>query len=73
MIVVILPERMLEVGLNQAYEKFNEGSEKFLTEQGIANSGPASKIVILFFIAVCCGVIGKESNTSVEVCWKFLC
>lgn len=59
MIAVILPERLLEVGLNTAYEKFNEGAEAFLAEQGIANSGPASKIVLLFFIACCCGVIGK--------------
>lgn len=59
MIAVILPERILEVGLNMAYEKFNEGAEKFLAEQGIAHSGPASKIVLLFFIAVFCGIIGK--------------
>lgn len=58
MIAVILPERILEVGLNTAYEKFNEGAGKFLSEQGISNSGPASKIVLLFFIAVSCGVIG---------------
>lgn len=58
MIAVILPERTLEVGLNAAYEKFNEGAAKFLDDQGVANSGPASKIVLLFFIAVCCGVIG---------------
>lgn len=59
MIAVILPERILEVGLNTAYEKFNEGAGKFLTEQGISNSGPASKIVLLFFIAVTCGVVGS--------------
>lgn len=59
MIAVILPERILEVGLNTAYEKFNEGAEKFLAEQGISNSGPASKIVLLFCIAVCCGIVGK--------------
>lgn len=58
MIAVILPERILEVGLNTAYEKFNEGAGKFLSEQGISNSGPASKIVLLFFIAVTCGIIG---------------
>jgi len=58
MIAVILPERILEVGLNNAYEKFNEGAAKFLEEQGVSNSGPASKVVLLFFIAVNCGVIG---------------
>ncbi|CRK98821.1 CLUMA_CG011941, isoform A [Clunio marinus] len=58
MIAVILPERILEVGLNTAYDKFNEGAGKFLAEQGVSNSGPASKIVLLFFIAVCCGIIG---------------
>lgn len=59
MIAVILPERILEVGLNTAYEKFNEGAAKFLDDQGITNSGPASKIVLLFCIAVNCGIIGK--------------
>jgi hypothetical protein len=58
MIVVILPERILEVGLNVAYEKFNEGASNFLSEQGISNSGPASKVVLLFFIAVFCGILG---------------
>lgn len=58
MIIVILPERILEVGLNTAYEQFNEGASKFLAEQGISNSGPASKIVLLFFIAVFCGILG---------------
>lgn len=58
MIIVILPERILEVGLNTAYEKFNEGASKFLAEQGISNSGPASKVVLLFFIAVFCGILG---------------
>lgn len=58
MIVVIIPERILEVGLNTAYEKFSEGAEKFMSEQGINNSGPASKVVLLFFIAVNCGVVG---------------
>lgn len=58
MIVVILPERTLEVGLNIAYEQFNEGASKFLSEQGISNSGPASKVVLLFFIAVFCGILG---------------
>lgn len=58
MIVVIIPERILEVGLNTAYEKFSEGAEKFMSEQGINNSGPASKVVLLFFIAVNCGIVG---------------
>lgn len=58
MIIVILPERILEVGLNTAYEKFNEGASKFLAEQGISNSGPASKVVLLFFIACFCGILG---------------
>lgn len=59
MMVVIVPERTLEVGLNTAYEKFNEGASKFLDEQGVSSTGPASKIVLLFFIAVCCGVVGE--------------
>lgn len=59
MIAVILPDRTLEVGLNTAYEKFNEGASKFLDDQGVTGAGPASKIVLLFCIAVCCGFIGE--------------
>lgn len=66
MVVVILPERTLEVGLNTAYEKFNEGASKFLDDQGISNSGPASKVVLLFFIAVSCGVIGELRLSAVK-------
>lgn len=59
MIAVILPERILEVGLSTAYQKFNDGATKFLDDQGISNSGPASKVVLLFFIAVNCGIVGE--------------
>lgn len=38
MIVIVLPERTLEVGLNNAYNKFNEGASSFLENQGMSNS-----------------------------------
>jgi len=59
MIAVILPDWTLEVGLNQAYEKFNQGATQFLAEQGIESGGPASKIVLMFFIACMCGIVGS--------------
>lgn len=65
MIAVILPERTLEVGLNTAYQKFNEGAAKFLDEQGVSSTGPASKVVLLFCIAVCSGVVGELENQNV--------
>lgn len=58
MIVLIVPETTLEVGLDRAYRSFNESASVFLEGQGLNSSGPASKIVVKFFIAVSCGVLG---------------
>jgi hypothetical protein len=58
MMILIVPEKTLEIGLDSAYRSFNEGASNFLQNQGLSSSGPASKIVIQFFIAVTCGIVG---------------
>lgn len=58
MVILIVPETTLEVGLDPAYRSFNESASVFLEAQGLNSSGPASKIVVKFFIAVSCGVLG---------------
>lgn len=58
MIVIIIPDTTLDLQLNLALVKLNESAAVFLSEQGISNSGPASKIVIFFFISVMCGILG---------------
>lgn len=58
MVVLIVDESMLETGLEDAYSSFNQSASKFLTEQGLPSSGPASKIVVKFFIAIGCGILG---------------
>lgn len=57
MIVLIIPESILDVGLNTAFELFNQSASQFLINQGISSHGPASKIVIYFFLAFFCGGI----------------
>ncbi|KAM8708922.1 hypothetical protein ACLKA7_015831 [Drosophila subpalustris] len=59
MIVLIIDERILETGLEDAYTSFNASASKFLTDQGLPSSGPASKIVVKFFLALGCGVLGS--------------
>uniref|UniRef100_A0A1B0C954 Uncharacterized protein n=1 Tax=Lutzomyia longipalpis TaxID=7200 RepID=A0A1B0C954_LUTLO len=58
MMVLIVDEGTLEVGLDRAYRVFNESASVFLESQGIASSGPASKIIVKFCIAVMCGLLG---------------
>ncbi|XP_059613464.1 transmembrane protein 161B [Phlebotomus argentipes] len=58
MMVLIVDESTLEVGLDRAYRVFNESASVFLESQGIASSGPASKIIVKFCIAVMCGLLG---------------
>ncbi|XP_055625643.1 transmembrane protein 161B [Toxorhynchites rutilus septentrionalis] len=58
MVILIVPETTLEVGLDQAYKSFNESASVFLEAQGLNSTGPASKIVVRFFIAVSCGILG---------------
>ncbi|XP_030373087.1 transmembrane protein 161B [Scaptodrosophila lebanonensis] len=59
MIVLIIDERILETGLEDAYASFNASASKFLTDQGLPSSGPASKIVVKFFLALSCGLLGS--------------
>uniref|UniRef100_A0A1I8PRS8 Transmembrane protein 161B n=1 Tax=Stomoxys calcitrans TaxID=35570 RepID=A0A1I8PRS8_STOCA len=59
MIVLIIDEKILETGLEDAYASFNASASKFLNEQGLQSSGPASKLIVKFFMAVCCGILGS--------------
>ncbi|KAM7357524.1 transmembrane protein 161-like emei [Cochliomyia hominivorax] len=59
MIVLIIDESILETGLEDAYASFNASASKFLNEQGLQSSGPASKIVVKFFMALACGILGS--------------
>ncbi|KAK6617548.1 hypothetical protein RUM44_005136 [Polyplax serrata] len=58
MIILIIDENNLELGLETAYQIFNKNAVTFLQKQGINSSGPASKIVLKFFLAIWCGLIG---------------
>nr|XP_023013091.1 transmembrane protein 161B [Leptinotarsa decemlineata] len=58
MMVMIVDEKNLEVGLESAYTSFNQSAASFLEKQGLSSTGPASKIVLKFFIAVWCGILG---------------
>uniref|UniRef100_A0A1B0BZM8 Transmembrane protein 161B n=1 Tax=Glossina palpalis gambiensis TaxID=67801 RepID=A0A1B0BZM8_9MUSC len=59
MIVLIIDESILETGLEDAYASFNSSAAKFLSQQGLESSGPASKIVMKFFMALGCGILGS--------------
>ncbi|XP_044262118.1 transmembrane protein 161B [Tribolium madens] len=58
MMVLIVDENTLELGLEDAYNSFNKSASVFLSKQGLNSSGPASKIVLKFFIALWCGILG---------------
>merc|ERR550539_1264616 len=59
MLILIVDENTLETGLDEAYASFNESAANFLAENaGLESSGPASKLVLKFFIALWCGSIG---------------
>merc|ERR1719367_2448558 len=59
MMILIVDENTLETGLDEAYSSFNESASAFLAENaGLDSSGPASKLVLKFFIALWCGSIG---------------
>ncbi|XP_048507408.1 transmembrane protein 161B isoform X2 [Athalia rosae] len=59
MMVLIIDENTLEIGLDKAYVSFNESASAFLDNQGLSSSGPASKIVLKFFLALWCGLLGS--------------
>jgi len=59
MMVLVVNEDTLETGLEDAYKSFNNSAAQFLqTNAGLDSSGPASKLVLKFFIALWCGLIG---------------
>ncbi|KAF7995567.1 hypothetical protein HCN44_006674 [Aphidius gifuensis] len=59
MIVLIIDENTLEIGLDKAYTSFNHSASTFLGNQGIHSAGPASQIVLKFFLALWCGLLGS--------------
>nr|XP_012153345.1 PREDICTED: transmembrane protein 161B isoform X1 [Megachile rotundata] len=59
MIVLIVDENNLEIGLDKAYASFNHSASLFLDNQGLSSTGPASKIVVKFFLALWCGLVGS--------------
>ena len=59
MLILVVDENTLETGLDEAYNSFNESASVFLAENtGLDSSGPASKLVLKFFIALWCSSIG---------------
>lgn len=58
MMIMVVDERNLESGLESAYQSFNSSAASFLGSQGLQSSGPASKLVLKFFLALWCGLIG---------------
>ena len=60
MIVLIADENFLEFGLLPAYQSFNESAFKLLESHSIADSasGPTSLLMLKFWLAVWCALIG---------------
>lgn len=58
MMILIVDESMLELGLENAYVSFNESATNFMSQQGLQSTGLTSKIVLKFFIAIFCGLMG---------------
>jgi len=59
MVVLLVEENTLETGLDEAYKSFNNSAAAFLENNaGLDSAGPASKLVLKFFIALWCGLIG---------------
>ncbi|KAL6263097.1 hypothetical protein P5V15_005899 [Pogonomyrmex californicus] len=59
MMILIVDENKLEIGLEKAYISFNHSASQFLDTQGLSSTGPASKIVLKFFLAIWCGLLGS--------------
>lgn len=59
MMILLVDESTLETGLDKAYSSFNDSAATFLEKNtGLDSSGPASKLVLKFFMAMWCGLIG---------------
>lgn len=59
MVVVVIPEKTLDLKVNSALDKFNQSAVNYFMDQGISSNGPASKILILFFMTIVCGILGS--------------
>uniref|UniRef100_A0A1B6JMN0 Transmembrane protein 161B n=1 Tax=Homalodisca liturata TaxID=320908 RepID=A0A1B6JMN0_9HEMI len=58
MMILIVDERNLETGLETAYSSFNESAAVFLENHGLDSQGPASKLMLKFFLALWCALTG---------------
>ncbi|XP_026764606.2 transmembrane protein 161B [Galleria mellonella] len=58
MMVLIVDDTNLEVGVDPAYDSFYENASKFLENQGLSSVGPASKLILKFFLAIWAAIIG---------------
>ena len=65
MVLGFQDESTLETGLDSAYTSFTNSAASFLEQNtGLDSSGPASKLVLKFFIALWCGLIGENKLYS---------
>ncbi|XP_075230518.1 transmembrane protein 161-like emei isoform X2 [Lycorma delicatula] len=58
MAILIVDESNLESGLETAYTSFNQSASIFLQNHGLDSQGPASKLILKFFLALWCALIG---------------
>ena len=58
MAILIIHDEMLEFGLEKAHQEFSDNAWKFLRQQGIDSSGPASLMTFRIVLAIVCAVIG---------------
>lgn len=59
MIILVIDESKLDVRLDTAYRSFNATSTAFLHNHGLSSQGPASKLIVKFFLALWCAVTGS--------------
>lgn len=58
MAILVIPETMLDFGLEKAYAEFAKGAMGFLSTQGLESSGPVSLLSIRIGIALTSAVLG---------------
>lgn len=58
MCILIIDESILETGLENAYRSFNSSAFSFIEKQGMSSDGPASKLILKFFLALWCATVG---------------
>ncbi|CAL8141750.1 unnamed protein product [Orchesella dallaii] len=58
MMFLIVDENTLEVGLDSAYDSFHLHASEFLKAQGLPSTGPASKLILKFVLAVFSALLG---------------